>query len=249
MSANQSVAATDAESLYSFDDTATLAPAESRTIPRTVSDETLAPQVVSNTTVQIPTTSADVANEAVDGGSRFIFTQDNPMNTTILSPERHQPPLYKVETTFTDGTVTRVERVQGGEGEVLAKLFWGDLGYDKIALGATGEKMRLGKVLKSGPFFSETVSFKDGQGRKYEWKGNRVGLHLRLYALDTPGTPIASFTKSRADERTGKVIPAYLTINRRGQEILDMVVWSFCFLEKGKRSSENSYRNVYRGPV
>ncbi|CAG7847117.1 SubName: Full=Uncharacterized protein {ECO:0000313/EMBL:CCA69097.1} [Serendipita indica DSM 11827] len=229
MSANQSVAATDAESLYSFDDTATLAPAESRTIPRTVSDETLAPQVVSNTTVQIPTTSADAANEAVDGGSRFIFTQDNPMNTTILSPERHQPPLYKVETTFTDGTVTRVERVQGGEGE--------------IALGATGEKMRLGKVLKSGPFFSETVSFKDGQGRKYEWKGNRVGLHLRLYALDTPGTPIASFTKSRADERTGKVIPAYLTINRRGQEILDMVVWSFCFLEKGKRSSENSYRN------
>ncbi len=67
--------------------------------------------------------------------------------------------------------------------------------------------------------------------------------------MDTPGAPIASFTKSRADVHTGKVIPAYLTINQRGQEILDMVVWSFCFLEKGKRSSENNYGNVYRGPV
>ena len=146
MSTNQ--VATDAESLYSLDDTATLAPRDSHTVPRAGSEETLAPNA--NTALQIPTTSTEV-----DGGNTFVFTHDNPMNTTILSPDRHHPPLYKVETTFSDGTVTRVERVHGAEGEVLAKLFWGDIGYDKISLGASGEKMRLGKVLKSGPFFSE----------------------------------------------------------------------------------------------
>ncbi|KAG8797921.1 hypothetical protein FRC16_008359 [Serendipita sp. 398] len=185
----------------------------------------------------------------VDNKNMFKFTHDNPVNTSILSPEGRI--LYRVSTSFNNdtktlsvenGTVTVVERSDGG---VVAKLLWTELGYDKVGVG-NEKPVRLGRVLHSGPFFSETVSFKDAMGRKYEWKGNRAGMTLRLYALDSPGSPVAAFSKSRPDESTGRTQPAYLTILPRGQEILDMVIWGFCFLEKGRRAADNTYGNTYK---
>lgn len=59
--------------------------------------------------------------------------------------------------------------------------------------------------------------------------------------MDTPGSPIAAFSKSRPDPNTGSRTKAYLRIEPRGQEIMDIVVWSFLFLEKNRRLLENSY--------
>ncbi|KAG8820774.1 hypothetical protein FRC17_010058 [Serendipita sp. 399] len=185
----------------------------------------------------------------VDNKNTFKFTHDNPVNTTILSPEGRI--LYRVSTSFNNetktlsmenGTVTVVER---SDGEVIAKLLWTELGYDKVAVG-NEKPVRLGKVLHSGPFFSETVSFKDAVDRKYQWIGNRAGLSLKLYALDTPELPIATFSKSRPDHSTGRTQPAYLTIVPRGQEVLDTVIWTFLFLEKGRRAAENNFGNTYK---
>lgn len=74
----------------------------------------------------------------------------------ILSDNSYPGPdghiLYRVITSFDDGTVTRVERA---DGEVLAKLFWSSIGYDKIAVGQQMKPVRMGKILHSGPLFSE----------------------------------------------------------------------------------------------
>src|ERR1700760_3717546 len=40
-----------------------------------------------------------------------------------------------------------------------------------------------------------------------------------------------------------KTTPAYLWINARGQEILDLIIWSFLFLEKNRRASDNGFSN------
>ncbi|PVG04494.1 hypothetical protein CPB86DRAFT_683707, partial [Serendipita vermifera] len=166
---------------------------------------------------------------------QFRFSDDNPVNCTIRGPDGRV--LYRVQTAFSNGTITTVERP---DGEVLAALHWSDMGFDKIAVGAD-KPVRFGKVLHSGPLFSETVSFRDSQGRKYQWKGNRAGMTLRLYAADTPNSPIAAFSKSRPNRDTGTRAPAFLSVLPRGQEILDTVVWSFCFLEKRRRASDSGY--------
>ncbi|KAG8823922.1 hypothetical protein FRB91_009528 [Serendipita sp. 411] len=94
----------------------------------------------------------------VDNKNMFKFTHDNPVNTSILSPEGRI--LYRVSTSFNNdtktlsvenGTVTVVERSDGG---VVAKLLWTELGYDKVGVG-NEKPVRLGRVLHSGPFFSE----------------------------------------------------------------------------------------------
>ncbi|KAG8820775.1 hypothetical protein FRC17_010059 [Serendipita sp. 399] len=175
------------------------------------------------------------------------FYHDNPLNTSISGPD--DALLYRVTTTFGNetkalsmetGTVTTVEKF---DGEIVARLIWTELGYDKLAVGEE-KAVRLGKVLHTSPFFSETVSFKDDKGRRYEWRGNRPGLLLRLYAPDYSMKPIAYFSRSRSEQVAGGPKLASLTVLPRGQEILDLVVWSFCFLEKGRRAAENKYGNI-----
>lgn len=102
-----------------------------------------------------------------------------------------------------------------------------------------------------------SVSFEDPEGRKYKWKGCGAGESLevslasciqlllnalpisippQLYALDTPGSPVAQFQKSYAREQK----PAKLVVAPRGQEILDTIVCAFLFLEKSRRAMDNS---------
>ncbi|KAG8869563.1 hypothetical protein FRC20_001244 [Serendipita sp. 405] len=177
----------------------------------------------------------------------LTFVHDNPLNTSIRGPDGSI--LYRVTTSFGNetralsmetGTVTTVERA---DGHVVARLFWMEFGYDKVSIGEE-KAVRLGKVLHSGAFFSDTASLKDDIGRKYEWKGNRPGLTLRLYALDSPIKPVAFFTRSRPELVAGGPQPASLTVFPRGHGILDLIVWSFCFLEKGRRIDENKYGNI-----
>jgi hypothetical protein len=85
---------------------------------------------------------------------QFRFSHDNPSNTTIHGPDGRI--LYRVITSFGEVTVTRVERA---DGEVLARLFWSSVGYDKIAIGQQAKPVRMGKFLPSGPFFSEYASW------------------------------------------------------------------------------------------
>lgn len=80
---------------------------------------------------------------------QFRFSDDNPVNTTIRGPDGRV--LYRVNTSFSDGTVTQVER---NDGEPIAALHWSDMGFDKIAVG-TDKPVRMGKLLHSGAFFSE----------------------------------------------------------------------------------------------
>jgi hypothetical protein len=85
---------------------------------------------------------------------QFRLSYDNPSNTTVHGPDGRI--LYRVITSFNDGTTTRVERA---DGEVLARLFWSSIGYDKIAVGQQEKPVRMGKILHSGPFFSEYASW------------------------------------------------------------------------------------------
>ncbi len=108
------------------------------------------------------------------------------------------------------------------------------------------------------------VTFRDGSGRKYKWRGNSPGraLEVRQSTMDTGAPysalcrlqlfaeddgfkePISRFFKSRKDHKTGKVESAQLAFTVRALEIRDTVVLSFLFLEKGRRVNENTSQNV-----
>lgn len=84
-----------------------------------------------------------------DSQFHFRFSEDNPMDTTISSPSGRA--LYRVSTSFTNGTVILVETADGSK---LAALHWSEIGLSKIAVG-TDKPVRMGKVLHSRAFFSE----------------------------------------------------------------------------------------------
>lgn len=86
-----------------------------------------------------------------DSQLQFRFSHDNPLNATITGPSGRI--LYRVSTSFSDGTITLVER---SDGTKLAALHWSEIGFDKIAVG-TDRPVRMGKILHSGAFFSEWV--------------------------------------------------------------------------------------------
>ncbi|TDL26379.1 hypothetical protein BD410DRAFT_812844 [Rickenella mellea] len=158
---------------------------------------------------------------------------DNPVNTTLLDEDRKA--IYVVETEHKGPTT--LTRVKDANGEVLATLEWRDVLPDKVTIGKNAQIS----------LSSCTVSFKDDVGRKYTWEGNGPGMQLQLFAGDTSKTePIARYVKSRKaiPGPSGRAaIPATIILAPRALEIRDEVVMSCLFLEKTRRSNENSSQN------
>ncbi|KAI1787374.1 hypothetical protein LXA43DRAFT_896328, partial [Ganoderma leucocontextum] len=81
------------------------------------------------------------------------------------------------------------------------------------------------------------VSFKDDSGRKYRWRRNAPGRSLELVAGDVEyQEPIARFLRSRNDWQQ----LAQLVLTGRAVQIRDLVVISFLFLEKSRRTNETA---------
>ncbi|TFK88833.1 hypothetical protein K466DRAFT_645264 [Polyporus arcularius HHB13444] len=170
----------------------------------------------------------------------LTLTPDNPCNATVCDVDGKA--LYTVYTEHGKATVTYVANA---DEEVLASLEWHDTRPDRVTLGK-GSPMSLRDWMHFSPIpFKDDVTFKDGSGRKYKWRGNSPGRALELFAEDDGfKEPISRFFKSRKDHKTGKLESAQLAFTARALEIRDTVIMSFLFLEKGRRVNENTSQNV-----
>ncbi|KAJ4480011.1 hypothetical protein J3R30DRAFT_3656941 [Lentinula aciculospora] len=175
----------------------------------------------------------------------LILESDNPYNTNMYD-EKDGRILYQVMTEYQPETVTRVRNV---DGETIASWQWKDPKPDIIILG-NGNPVPLGTWLKKSIMpFKDAVTFQDQIGRHFKWKGWGTGTPLELFSEDDKKYPIAYFVKSHPLPHTQAEVwnasssphwaQARLLVDRRGQEILDLVVISFLVLEKSRRA-ENS---------
>jgi len=182
--------------------------------------------------------------------TELIFSEDNPCNTQIYASgdAQFEKPLYTVETPpVKDGekTLTKVYKGTAG-GELLGTLEWHDALSDVVILpGEKGQSMHSwmkGGIIPYTP--KQTRSFKDNQGRKYSWKGVTPGGKMLLYSSDIENDAIVGFEKtwrSKPDEK------AKLVLAPRAEEICDLVVLSFLFLEKERRIQDQASQS--RGDV
>ncbi|TDL26380.1 hypothetical protein BD410DRAFT_518885 [Rickenella mellea] len=168
---------------------------------------------------------------------------DNPVNTTLLDEDRKA--IYIVGTEHKGSTT--LTHVKDANGEILSTLEWREVLPDKVTIGKNAKISLSGWLKKSMLPMTHTVSFKDDVGRKYTWEGNGPGMQLQLFAEDTSKTePIARYVKSRKaiPGPSGRAaIPATIVLSPRALEIRDAVVMSCLFLEKSRRSNENSTVN------
>ncbi|KAJ3732128.1 hypothetical protein DFJ43DRAFT_336522 [Lentinula guzmanii] len=177
----------------------------------------------------------------------LILESDNPYNTNMYD-ERDGRILYQVMTEQQHETVTRVKNV---DGETIASWQWRDPKPDIIVLG-NGNPVPLNTWLKRSIMpFKDSVTFQDQIGRHFKWKGWGTGppleiakyaLTSQLYCEDDKKHPIAQFVKSHSlpPSQTTQWLKAKLWVDRRGQEILDLVVISFLVLEKNRRAESSS---------
>ncbi|PCH42144.1 hypothetical protein WOLCODRAFT_17517 [Wolfiporia cocos MD-104 SS10] len=105
-----------------------------------------------------------------------------------------------------------------------------------------------------------STKVRDDSGTQYKWKGNAPGQSLQVVitgldshtltynhqqlflAQDTSPHPVAFFKRSTRIWESGQVAvtPATLVLTPRADEIRDLVVASFVFLERERRGAEIS---------
>ncbi|KAJ3797617.1 hypothetical protein GGU11DRAFT_58840 [Lentinula aff. detonsa] len=196
----------------------------------------------------------------------LILESDNPYNTNMYD-ERDGRILYQVMTEQQHETVTRVRNV---DGETIASWQWRDPKPDIIVLGNGNPVPLNTWLKRSIMPFKDSVTFQDQIGRHFKWKGWGTGpplevsharlaflkpvlqsihhliakyaLTSQLYCEDDKKHPIAQFVKSHPlpPSQTAQWLKAKLWVDRRGQEILDLVVISFLVLEKNRRAESSS---------
>ncbi|KAI0950903.1 hypothetical protein AcW1_008086 [Taiwanofungus camphoratus] len=170
----------------------------------------------------------------------LTLTPDNPCNTTITGEDNEA--VYIVYTEH--GKNASTTQVLNAEDKVVASLVWRDTGVhrDMVTLGGGTPKWLRSWLSKSIVPFKDDVSFKDNAGRRYKWKGNAPGRSLELYTSEDAEEPIARFFKSRMDNKSDppSLTPATLLLAPRAMEIRDIVVSSFLFLERDRRTNEKS---------
>ncbi|KIM28637.1 hypothetical protein M408DRAFT_69362 [Serendipita vermifera MAFF 305830] len=188
-----------------------------------------------------PRRGSNASEETLVDDLNYVFSHDSPLNTCIRAPQG--PNLYYVWSDLARPTMTKIQRYDTGE--PVAIIHWSSLGLHKVALG-NGEPHKVSKTLENGPIYSDVVTFKDGSGKKYDWKGSQTSNRLTLYARDSPNIPLAQFHRSRRWEAEGRThrTKAYLRIQAKGQAILDTIIWSFCFLEKARREGSRVERRL-----
>jgi len=174
---------------------------------------------------------------------------DNPCNTTITDIDTGKV-VYTVATQHTDKKTCTY--IRNAAGEVIASSEWRDVRSDIITLGQAAPVSSGVWLRKSMIPFKDTIYFTHDK-RNFKWKGNGPGLALELYQADDKENPIAKFMKSKRVLNKSTIPPttemsiAKLVLDGRGSDISDIVVISFCFLEKSRRAREASTQN--RGDV
>ncbi|KAF5334443.1 hypothetical protein D9611_014476 [Ephemerocybe angulata] len=175
----------------------------------------------------------------------LTFEPDNPCNS-FISDDSTGEHLYTVVTQHGDETITKLTNAESGE--QLAQWLWKDVRSDVFTLGNTKPQPSSAWLIKSMVPFKDTVHFKDLNGRNFKWKNCAPGLSLELYSDTDKKHPIAVWKKSYRykDIKSSEQVydPATLTVTGLGLEILDLVVISFCMLEKNRRINENGTVSV-----
>ncbi|CAL1716872.1 unnamed protein product [Somion occarium] len=180
----------------------------------------------------------------------LVLTPNNPVNTTLVTEEGKA--YYTVFTEHTNkASFTQVRDVNE---EIIGSLEWRDTLPDKVTYGRNKTVSIWDWMKKSIIPFKADISFSDDQKRSYKWKGNSAGRSLELWTSDSIA-PIALFhAPRRLPNPEDKSLPpiwtkAKLILNTRAQEIQDLVVTSFLFLEKNRRMNETTSQNAadFRG--
>ncbi|CCM00080.1 uncharacterized protein FIBRA_02107 [Fibroporia radiculosa] len=175
----------------------------------------------------------------------LTLNPDNPCNATISATDGLV--LYVAHTDT--GKNASTTRIFNADDVVIASLQWKDTGFsasDKVTLGERAPVSIGSWLSKSMVPFKDDVSFKDDTGRRYKWKGNSPGRSLELYTADDNfRQTIARFHKSYIDRKVDPpaLVPAKLLLLPRANEIRDIVVSSFLFLERSRRTGEISIVN------
>ncbi|TFK20666.1 hypothetical protein FA15DRAFT_673297 [Coprinopsis marcescibilis] len=175
----------------------------------------------------------------------LVFERDNPCNTTISHRDTGEI-YYTVKTEHTGHSYTRVKN---GDDQEIASWQWRNMRSDLLTLNNGPPSPASAWLKKSLVPFKNTVYFSDHLKRRYKWKGNAPGLQLELFSELDKTHPIAQFKKSIRRKDTSQtppvdvLDPATLTIDSRGQDIMDMIVIAFCLLEKDRRADETSTVN------
>ncbi|KAF6747176.1 hypothetical protein DFP72DRAFT_613201 [Ephemerocybe angulata] len=175
----------------------------------------------------------------------LIFEPDNPCNSIISDASTYEH-LYTVRTIHGKDAITKLTSAESGT--ELGQWLWREVRSDILTLRGLQPCPSSVWLRKSILPFTHTASFKDFQGRKFKWKNNAPGLALELYAESNATSPVAVWKKScrvkATDRETSDELytPATLTVTGTGLEILDLVVISFCMLEKSRRFAENGTR-------
>ncbi|KAH7091703.1 hypothetical protein BKA62DRAFT_751723 [Auriculariales sp. MPI-PUGE-AT-0066] len=95
------------------------------------------------------------------------------------------------------------------------------------------------------PRCDEFFRLEDAKARRYEWRAryNRDQFMLEMYAWDTPGVPIARYTRAFIDFENSDgtlQVDSSLTLTARAKEVEDLVVASCLTLERMQRPSSMS---------
>ncbi|KAF8640293.1 hypothetical protein AX16_010188 [Volvariella volvacea WC 439] len=179
----------------------------------------------------------------------LVLTPDNPCNSVLTDSETGKD-IYRVWTEHSDGgrAVTKIERA--GDRVVIASWEWKDVRTDTLTIGQATPLPVSAWLKKSIMPFRDSITFKDPAGNEYKWKGNSPGLSLELYSSSDKSSPIARCVKQLKYKRKGddgttteKFRPPSLLVDRRGEDILDLIVISFLILEKERRAIEGSTMN------
>jgi len=177
----------------------------------------------------------------------LTLTRDNVSNCDLV--DDNGKVYYQVITEHTDKSTTTT--IRNASNEIIASLEWRDTLADKVTYGQ-GKPMSLWDWMKKSYIpFNDTISFTDESKRSYKWKGNTSGRSLELYtSKPNSPSPIAKFLPAkRGFNPEGKDLPhvwskPQFVIDARGQEIQDLIVASFLFLEKNRRTNEATTNNL-----
>lgn len=200
------------------------------------------------------------SNMIVAENLALTLSPDNVSNTTLVSETGER--LYIVITEHTKkDTITTVRNARD---DVIASLEWRDVLPDRVIFGDTKPTSMAEWMRRSVIPFKDDITFTDDEGRKYKWKGNSAGRSFELSCADDNfSTIIARFQRSRrvhmsvppetdASASTLSLAPtlvnhtqtpAILTLAPRAQQIQDLVVASFLFLEKTRSINETEHQS------
>ncbi|KII89831.1 hypothetical protein PLICRDRAFT_52976 [Plicaturopsis crispa FD-325 SS-3] len=181
-----------------------------------------------------------------DSTVTLVLEADNPCNTTITDIDTGKT-VYAIKTYYTDKKTWT--EIKGLCGEVVATAEWRDLRADIITLWNGPKIPQSAWLKKSNVPFKDTVYFEDLEGRKFKWKRNGPDMSLECFASDDKRNPVARFVKPKrymndeTDPPSRAESPATIHLDLRGADMQDLIVISWCFLEKSRRARERPTLN------